>query len=501
VSETVTLDTPAGRLLGLRRHGILEFRGIPFAKPPVGELRWRWPEPADAWAGVHDATRFGPVAPQAPTPFDAFLGGALSAQSEDCLSLNVFAPPSANGKTPVMVWIHGGAFVIGAGSQSLYDGSHLAAHDIVVVTINYRLGALGFLALSPRTGNQGLADQIMALDWVRRNIAAFGGDPGNVTIFGESAGAMCAGTLLASPLAAGLFHKAILQSGAAHIGHDRERALRVSHALLTALSLAPHEHTRAREIPPGEVVKAQSAVLASAQSNDPQQLGRLPFQPTIDGELLPELPISAIRGGQARNIPLLIGTTREEWKLFSAPNPRLRLMTRSAFESRVVRVAGESAPALLRVYDSGSVFERYNAFMTDRAFAVPADRLLSAREGAAPSFAYRFDWRAPYLGGIFGSCHALDLGFTFGTHNDGAASAFFGKGAAADALAEAMMGAFANFAAKGDPSSAQTGIWPPYSNATHSTMIFGDGPPHAVIAPDGARLDAWRCVPDSKVGT
>ncbi|HEY3777208.1 MAG TPA: carboxylesterase family protein [Rhizomicrobium sp.] len=499
-SETVPLETPAGRLLGLRRQGILEFRGIPYGRPPVGNSRWCWPEPPEAWSGVRDATHFGAVAPQAPTPFDAFLGGALSIQSEDCLHLNVFAPAAANGKWPVMVWIHGGAFVIGAGSQSLYDGSHLAAQGVVVVTLNYRLGALGFLALAPGTGVEGLADQILALDWVRRNIAAFGGDPENVTLFGESAGAMCVGALLTSPRAVGVFHKAILQSGAAHIGHDRERADRVAHALLAALSLAPHEANRAREIPAGTLIKAQSAVLAAAHGTDSQKLGRVPFQPVIDGELLPELPIGALRRGAAREIPILIGTTREEWKLFSAPNPRLRLMTLSGFESRVAHVAGETAPALLRAYNAGSAFERYNAFMTDRAFAVPADRLLSARQDALPTFAYRFDWRAPYLGGIFGSCHALDLGFIFGRHDEGAASAFFGKGAAADALAEAMLGAFAAFAATGDPSTAQTGTWPRYSDETRSTMILGDGPPHVVRALERGRLDAWNAVPDSEVG-
>lgn len=498
--ETVPLETPAGRLVGLRRGGILEFRGIPFAKPPLGEARWRWSAPAQPWAGVRDATRFGAVAPQAPTPFDAFLGGALSGQSEDCLHLNVFAPAIVNAKHPVMLWIHGGAFVIGAGSQSLYDGRYLAAHGVVVVTINYRLGAFGFLALPPGTGVEGLADQILALDWVRRNIAAFGGNPDNVTVFGESAGAMCVGALLASPRATGLFHKAILQSGAAHVGHDREHAARVAHAVLAALSLAPHETDRAREIPPGVLVKAQSAVLASAHGSDPQKLGRVPFQPVIDGDLVADQPIAAICTGAARNIPLLIGTTREEWKLFSAPDPRLRLMTMSGFESRVAHIAGDAAPALLSAYDTGSAFERYNAFMTDRAFAVPADRLLRARRGAAATFACRFDWRAPYLGGIFGSCHALDLGFIFGTHSEGAASAFFGKGAAADALADAMMGAFAAFAATGDPSTAQTGEWPRYTEEMRSTMIFGDGPPHVALAPERVRLDAWNPVPDDQVG-
>lgn len=498
--KTVTLDTPAGRLLGQCRGSTFEFRGIPFAKPPVGTMRWRWPEAAEPWSGARDATRFGAVAPQAPTPFDAFLGGAMALQSEDCLFLNIFAPAATNGKRPVMVWIHGGGFVIGAGSQSLYDGCRLAALGVVVVTFNYRLGALGFLALTPGTGVEGLADQIMALHWVRRNISAFGGDPQNVTIFGESAGAMCVGALLASRRAAGLFHKAILQSGAAHFAHDRDQAARVVHAVLAAIPLAPHETDRACEMPTAMLIKAQSAVVAAASGGDPQKLGRVPFQPAIDGDLLSQIPICALRNGASRDIPLLIGTTREEWKLFSAPSPRLRLMTRSGFESRVAHVAGDSTPALLRVYEKGSAFERYNAFMGDRTFAVPADRLLRARNGASATFAYRFDWRAPYLGGIFGSCHALDLGFVFGTHNVGPAAAFFGKGAAADALAELMMGAWSAFAATGNPSTAQTGTWPRHTCETGSTMILGDGQPRVASDPDRARLDAWNAVPDSKVG-
>ena len=501
-NETAVLDTPSGRLVGLHQRGVLAFRGIPYARPPVGPLRWRLPEPLDPWTGVRDASRAGPVCPQAPTLFDAFLGGALSTQSEDCLYLNVFAPPPDGAKRPVMLWIHGGAFVIGAGSQSIYNGSRLAARDAVIVTINYRLGIFGFLALSETSGGaEGLADQLMALDWVRRNIAAFGGDPDNVTLFGESAGAMCVAALLASPAADGLYHKAILQSGAAHIGHDREQAERVAHAVLKALSLSPQDAHQAAEIPTGLLLKAQTALLASAHDGkDLQRLGRLPFQPTIDGRLLMDKPIDALRRGAARNIPVLTGTTRDEWKLFSAADPRLRLMTLAGFEARLAHVGGESTPAMLQAYGSGSAFERYNAFMTDRIFAVPAERLIATRANAAPVFAYRFDWRSRLLGGIFGACHALDLGYMFGTHGDGMASAFFGKGAPAEQLAADMMDCWTVFARTGDPSTPATGPWPRCTETLRPTLILGDGAPHLVMAPDQARLDVWRSVPDRRIG-
>ncbi|HEX4157730.1 MAG TPA: carboxylesterase family protein [Rhizomicrobium sp.] len=506
--ETVVLDAPSGRLVGLRQRRLLVFRGVPYARRPVGPLRWRLPESLEAWTGARDATRFGPVCLQATAPFDAFLGGALSEQSEDCLYLNIFTPSPDGLKRPVMVWIHGGAFVIGAGSQPIYDGSRLAAHDVVIVTINYRLGIFGFLALAdasdghaPGMGAEGLADQMMALDWVRRNIEAFGGDPGNVTVFGESAGAMCVAALLAAPAAAGLYHKAILQSGAAHIGHDREQAGRVARAVLSALSLSPRDGHHAVNMPASLLLKAQTAILASAHDGkDLQKLGRLPFQPSIDGQLLLERPIDALRRGAARNIPIIAGTTREEWKLFSAADPRLRLMTLAGFEARVAHVGGAATPALLRAYAEGSAFERYNAFMGDRTFVVPTERLFETRAAAAPAFAYRFDWRSRFLRGIFGSCHALDLGFVFGTHGDGIASAFFGKGILAEQLADDMMASWTAFARAGDPSTPATGSWPHRAPDLRPTVVFGDGPSHLGTGAETARAETWNTVPDSKIG-
>jgi len=250
------VETASGKLAGARKNGISRFKGIPFAKPPAGHLRWRAPQPLEPWAGVRDATRFGFVCPQAPTQLETLMGLTVGEPSEDCLYLNVWTPACDGAKRPVMVWFHGGAFVIGAGSQGVYNGKHLAAHDVVVVTANYRLGAFGFLNLrdatdgrAPGTGSEGLADQIMALQWVHDNIAAFGGDPDNVTIFGESAGAMSVSALLTAKTARGLFHKAIAQSGAGHIGYSREKSARVARAILDGLGIAPEAGERAMEVP------------------------------------------------------------------------------------------------------------------------------------------------------------------------------------------------------------------------------------------------------------
>lgn len=408
-----------------------------------------------------------------------------------------------------MVWLHGGAFVIGAGSQGIYDGKYLAARDVVVVTVNYRLGAFGFVDLHgatdgrlPATGSEGLADQIRALQWVKANIAQFGGDPTNVTLFGESAGGMSVAALMASPRAQGLFAKAIPQSGAAHIGHDRDRATRVARALLDKMGIAASNPESLLDASYGAIVKAQIAILAeSRDGKDPHKLGRMPFQPAIDGEVLPLKPIEAIAGGAARGVAMMTGTTAEEWKLFTAANPKLRLMSAKNFAERVQRIAGpELAPAMLAAYSEGSTFDRFNAAITDKSFMVPATRLLEAQGAHAPVFAYRFDWRSKLLGGIFGSCHALELGFVFGTHSQKLVNAFFGKGEAADALSSAMMDSWAAFARNGDPSATATGPWPRYDTATRKTMIFGDGVPHVVDAPNETRRKAWDNISERRLG-
>ena len=483
-SETV--ETRFGRLKGFSKDGVLRFNGIPYAKSPVGSLRWQPAQAPDAWAGVRDAARFGPIAPQVKSAAEALIGGTPGEQAEDCLYLNVWTP-SLEGKRPVMVWIHGGAFVTGAGSLGTYNGKGLAARgDVVVVTINYRLGALGFLNLHdasggklPGRGSEGLSDQVLALTWVRDNIAGFGGDPGNVTVFGESAGAMSIGALLAMPSAHGLFHRAILQSGGAHIGRARAESAQIAERLL-------------KTVP--DPLNASIAELLKAQSEIIDSNIRLPFGPTADGALLPTRAIEQVRAGSAAGVAVLSGTTMEEWKLFTAARPKLRLMDSAKLRRYTVGLVGEErADALLAVHGEGSPFERWNAVMTDQAFAVPSARLLEAQGGHAPAYAYRFDWRSPLLGGILGSCHALELGFVFGTYNQKLAGAFFGSGAKADALSIAMMDAWTGFAHGKEP-------WARYHGATRATMIFGDGEPHLADAPDDARRAAWDAIPEAMIG-
>ena len=267
---STTLEIGSGRLAGEPEAAVVAFRGIPFARPPLGPLRFQPPQPPEPWPGVRDATRFGGAAPQTADPIGPAVGFERPAHAEDCLTLNVWTPGADGRRRPVLVWIHGGAFVLGGGAQPVCDGAALAGRgDVVVVTINYRLGVLGFLRLAatglgrdlPATGNEGLLDQIAALRWVRDEIAYFGGDPDNVTIFGESAGSISCSLLLTAPAGRGLFHRAILQSGAPNLVGTPALADRVARAVVTKLVLSSTDAARLRELPIKELLRAQGRVL------------------------------------------------------------------------------------------------------------------------------------------------------------------------------------------------------------------------------------------------
>src|SRR4051812_13666017 len=317
------VDTTSGKLEGLAEGGLHVFRGIPFAAPPVGDLRLRPPRPVEPWAGVRPANEFGCWAPQN-SPATTLSGQLPGAQAEDCLSLNVWTPATDGARRPVLVWIHGGGFIGGSGAMNLYAGAPLAARgDVVIVTVNYRLGILGFLAHSEladddaegATGNWGLLDQVAALRWVRDNIAGFGGDPDNVTVFGESAGGMSVSDLLAMPSARGLFRRAIVQSGPPN-AVTMDRAEEVTAKLVAELGVG--SPTALRDIPTQALLDAQAALLAERRS------AGLPLLPVVDDVTMPIAPQRAIADGAARDIALLIGTNRDEAKMFMVADPKNR---------------------------------------------------------------------------------------------------------------------------------------------------------------------------------
>jgi para-nitrobenzyl esterase len=490
----VIVETSKGKLEGTRRDDLCVFRGVPFARPPVGELRFRAPQPLESWEGVRDATRIGARAMQVPSEtFEALLGRPPKQPpiDEDCLYLNVWTP-GVEGRRPVMVWIHGGVFTRGAGSEPLYNGRVLASRgDIVILTINYRLGALGFLYMpdcadaegEPCT-NFGMLDQVAALEWVRDEIMAFGGDPDNVTIFGESAGAMSIGALMASPRASGLFRRGILQSGAAHNALSIDQAQANTAAFAQALGVERLTADRLRSIRAEDILRAQSSMEAS----DRERMGKGPaigprFQPVIDGHFLRERPIDAIRAGSAKDVSVLIGTTAEEWKLFAAMSPGLAKISEDEAARRIGWLVSsdgdaERGRAILHAYrnarkargEATETFELFVAVQTDHIFRIPADRLAEAQATHQRQvFTYRFDWRSPIGNGVLGACHALDLPFVFGTHR--LVPAFAGEGPEADALAAKVGDAWIAFARADDPSTDPL-RWPPFDAERRSTMIL-----------------------------
>ena len=484
------VEIESGKIQGSVIDGLHAYRGIPFAAPPTGELRWQPPASPEPWSGVLDTTdwpgqSWQPVMEgMGPLGF-AFNARAASNRDEDCLYLNVWTPASDQRKRPVLVWIHGGGFSAGTGSTPMYEGASLARRgDVVVVTINYRLGALGFLNLNevtggriPATGNEGLLDQVKALEWVRNNIAAFGGDPGRVTIFGESAGGMSVGALLAFEPAAGLFHRAIPQSGASSTAQTRTRAAEIAQNMLDQLGVSVNAGERELlALDPEKLVEAGTAV-------SQQMGGSMIFQPCIDGLSLSDLPLAAVREGSADGIQVMVGAARDEWKLFTAmPGFEIKLddtslevllASRISDPARVMKGYREARQARGEPADANALFA---AIETDRIFRMPAIHLAETlAERSQTAFQYLFTWDSPWGGGELGSPHAIDIGFVFGTHafSEGSAE-FFGSGERADKLAGHVQDAWLAFATDGDPRTDELAEWLPYDLTSRTTALFGE---------------------------
>jgi len=506
-------STGYGKVEGEEQSGLSIFKGIPFAAPPTGARRWLPPEKPAPWSGTRDARRFGAVAPQNPVLLGALAAMVINeAQSEDCLYLNIWTPGVDGKRRPVMVWLHGGAFSIGAGSQAIYDGATLARRgDVVLVTVNYRLGPLGFLRLAdltngkiPAGGCEGILDQIAALEWVRDNIAEFGGAPGNVTIFGESAGGMSVGTLLAAPAARGLFHKAIPQSGACHTGAPRERANRNAERIMSKLGAAGVDAIRA--LTPEQLLKG--TLLADGKTPDPE-FG-MAYQPVIDGAVMPRAAIEMVTEGASPDVAIMAGSTLEEWKLFAPMDPGIHKLDRAGLAARYSRrITPEAADALIGDYEkarasrgaSNAPAELFSALETDRVFRIPAVRLAEVhakRRGRIHN--YLFTWPSPAAGGLLGSCHALELGFVFGTNHLPGMPQFAGTGPVVERLATEMQDAWLAFARSGDPSCEKLGEWPQYNASRRATMILGETSKVDDAPYDGERR-AWDAIPTGILGS
>lgn len=479
------VKTSSGELRGRTADGVTAFLGVPYAAAPFGPHRFREPAPVTPWEGVRDALEHGPTAPAPgyPLPFSALLP-VVRVPGEEILNVNVWTPdPSASG-LPVMVWIHGGAFVNGSNSIPSYDGSAFARDGVVLVSVNYRLGAEGFLHLPDAPPNRGLLDQVAALRWVRDNIAAFGGDPDAVTVFGESAGGMSVGALLAMPSAAGLFRRAILQSGAGHHALTPATASKVAGYMAEEVGVAPTTDGFAG-VEPARLVAAQQALSAqSATRPDPARWGEITlnsmvFEPVVDGEVLPALPIEAVAAGASADVELLAGSNRDEHRFFLVPTGAVDGVSDAAIAAiagayRLPAGAVEAYRAERPGTPDGLVLAD---IMSDWFFRIPTVRLAEAHGRA---HVYEFDWTTPVLDGRLGSCHALEIGFVFDTL---AAGSDLSGGAPPQPLADAMHAAWVAFARTGDPG------WPPYAEG-RAVRRFGDEV-ETLTDPRGALRELW----------
>ena len=478
---TIT-NTLQGKVRGQVENGISVFRGIPFAAPPTGTLRWMPPVPPASWTGVRDALEFANASPQEKLAMEMAIMSVSEPESEDCLYLNVWTQ-CIEGKRPVLLWIHGGGFYLGAGSQSIYDGQHLATRDVVVVTINYRMGPFGFVHLDtptdgaiPATGNEGILDQVAALEWVRDNIANFGGDPDNVTIFGESAGGMSVASIMTMPKAKGLFHKAAIHSGPGHTNFSVSEAIDwIAEPMLQ--NLGDRSEAALRSASTAALQTAIPGFIASALSPDVSKANRW-AKPVVDGEVITDYLANVLARGEHSGMPIMVGTTRDE--LGKPADPvfededmfeRLAALLPNVDVQGLVKAYRDARSARLAPTDARSI---YGIINTHKTMWVPSTRLLDAQRAHGPAYHYIFDWVSPAQDGTNGAPHGIDIGFVFGTHDvDKPSAAMFGSGPAADALAAATMDAWAAFAHSGDPATAALGAWPVYGDQRETMMIGG----------------------------
>jgi para-nitrobenzyl esterase len=503
MTTTTTATTSFGRLRGAADDGVVAFRGIPYAQPPIGPLRFAPPAQLKGWSRVRSAEGFGPAPVQTAGPA---LGVRLVGEThEDCLSLNVWTPAPDDCRRPVLVWFHGGAFLIGAGSS--YNGAVLARRgDVVVVTVNYRLGLFGWLRgigvcgeSLPSTGNNGLYDQLAALEWVRDEIAAFGGDPANVTVFGQSAGAFSIIAMLTMTRARGLFHKAILQSGRPWF-QTPAAANDVTRAILADLSLPPDEAGQLRELPAAQLLEVQTRVTPRS--------GGVAYRPVADGSELPMAPYAEIAAGSAAGVPLLVGTNLEERKFLRRLDPTADGLTDDALLARLREARRKAEADDDATFEPGDAVETYRttrkvrgesttaeelwfAMLSDRLNRVPAMRLAELHaQRTSDTYAYLFTWRSPAWDGRLGAGHCVELPIVFGQYDIPEARGFVTPSPEVERLSQQMQDAWVAFARTGSPRTAALPDWEPYAAARRSTMLLGASC-HAVDAPYETEWRFW----------
>ena len=477
MEDDFIVETTHGKVRGYSRRGVIKFKGIPYAAPPVGNLRFKAPAPLEFWSGVRNATKYSPIAPQPPSALEAQFGEPMPQSETDCLTLNIWTPGLDNSKRPVMFWIHGGGFITGNGAS--LDGARLVLRgDVVVVSINYRLGYLGFLYMPDVPdidANVGLLDMVAALKWVKQNISKFGGNLGNVTIFGESAGGFAVSSLLAMPAAKGLFNRAIPQSGAAHkLGFNPVAGIKVYENLLEDLEIKKGDIEALRKVPVEKFIVPQDTILRI-------QEGVLRLGPVVDKKTLPEHPLDAIRKSFAKDIDIFIGSNLDESKLWLMWTPQANELTEEKLLQNVNTLMSYSkkdenkSKELIEIYRKLRKTPRniMDAISTDYMFRIPAIQLAEAQCEYQPNtYMYLFAWKSPMEGGKYGAVHALELPFVFGLLGDKDIGFFPRKTDETQNLSEKMMDAWISFAHNGNPNHKNIPELPSYDKEKRSTIIF-----------------------------
>jgi para-nitrobenzyl esterase len=520
VGPSVETEIANGRIRGGHSRGALAFKAIPYAGPVSGRNRFKAPPPVESWTGVRDCTKLGPPAMQGP---GTTYGENEPPYSEECLVLNVWTPAvNDNRRRPVMFYCHGGGYTTGSGGQNIQDGSHLAAtYDVVVVASNHRLGLLGYLYLGEiggeeyaTSGNQGMLDIVAALKWVKENIAVFGGDPGNVMVFGESGGGYKTGTLMAMPAAKGLFHKAGIQSGAGLRRLTADDAAETAVRVLAGLDIAPSDFRKLHDVPAGKFVAMQMAAekgggplsvptkayLARHGGKDVSILNEDragQFGPVVEGHVLPQHPFDPAASPLGADIPLLLGNMRDEAIFFLRDTPAAFRMTQDGLEARAKQVFGDRADLVLSTYRR----TRPQATPTELLIAIQTavtfgnDTVTAADRKSvqpAPVYRYRYDYESntPIKGTnwTLRAAHACDIAPVFYNYDIRDLS---GIGPGLAEVSRAMSAFFANFARSGVPSAPGQPAWPRYDTAHRPVMLI-DSTCKTAADPDGAERAMWQ---------
>jgi para-nitrobenzyl esterase len=491
-TDGVVVKTASGAVKGEREQGVLVFRGIRYAVAPVGMLRFRPPVPPIAWTEVRSALDFAPACPQL-VEIDPTENNN-SVMSEDCLAVNVWTPGVDNKKRPVMVWIHGGYFMEGSARNTWYDGARLAGRGVVVVTLQYRMGAWGFLDVSDMGGqdfaqsaNVGLLDQIAALKWVKENIAAFGGDPNNVTLFGQSAGAGSVGMMMVMPSARGLFHKAIMESGTPKELNDKATAAEVSRTYMKIAGVTNIKELQGLTM--AQMLDAERKILET-------RFGYSAFRPAMDGIVLNALPMQVMAAGHGTSVPILIGTNLDEIRFWPALyDLPLEQKPESLLRKQLEGAVGSKAAGVIEAYRKADADygDSVIHLLGDVLIRLPAIRFAEANSQRQPTYMYLFTYHSTSTYRNFGACHGMELPFVFGVIDDLDVIVFTGRDNHREALKNQLQQAWVNFARNGDPS--QPGLaWSKYDESTRATMELAQTS-RIVNDPDSAKRTLWSDLP------